>query len=461
MSEKIWRIAGIDFDHMHMGDLLGMAKNHPRVQIVGVSDDDPARAKGVLDAVGLDRALFEPDYRKLLETARPDLVILCPATGRHADWVERIAPFGTHILVEKPFAATLAEADRMIAAVAKTGKTLTINWPMRWVPAHVTAKRLIVEGTIGELIQIRFYGGNRGPLRHLAGKVVVPEDIANSQKAKSWWYQQAAGGGSMLDYLGYGTTLGTWFMNDRCPVEMTAMVDMPEGLEVDEQSIAICRYDLPNSGLSKLETRWGTFTDPWITQPQPRTGFVLIGRAGTISSYDYSKTIRIQTRQNEVGADVPVDELKAPFNNPINYVIDCLETGREIDGPLSPRTARIGQKIVDAARQAGEKIGQDKRLSARRISHSRSPLSVQSASRRAICRVRLGGRGSRILHLYYASAKAGPTKLFPLPRNRERVSNVVIAWQKKPTTTCPPAETILFPRRCFLTNRLGRESIIR
>jgi glucose-fructose oxidoreductase len=352
LARKTWRIAGVDFDHMHMGDLLAMAKNHPNVQIVGVSDDQPERALGVLDGVGLDRNLFEPDYRKLLEKTRPDIVILCPATARHADWVERVAPFGTHILVEKPFAASVAEADRMIAAVTKTGKQLAINWPLRWVAAHVTAKRLIDQGLIGELIQIHYHDGNRGPLRHLAGKVAVPEEIANTHKAKSWWYSPDAGGGSLLDYLGYGTTLGAWFMNGRCPVEVTAMVDSPEGLAVDEHSISICRYDIPNSGLSKFETRWGTFTDPWIAQPQPRTGFVLVGRSGTIASYDYAKTVRVQTRQQEAGEEIPVDELKPPLNNPINYLIHCLETGAAIEGPLSPKTARIGQQIVDAARRS-------------------------------------------------------------------------------------------------------------
>ena len=352
MSDKIWRIAGINFDHMHMGDLLNMARSHPRVQLVGFSDENPERACNVIDGIGLDRSLFEPDYRRLLERTRPDLVILCPATGVHAQWVERVAPFGTHILVEKPFAASVADADRMIAAVAQTGRQLVINWPLRWVASHATAKRLIDEGVIGEVIQVHYYDGNRGPLRHLAGKAVVPEEVANAQKATSWWYTPAAGGGSLLDYLGYGTTLGTWFMNGRCPVEVTAMVDAPEGLEVDEHSVTICRYDLPNSGLSKFETRWGTFTDPWIAQPQPMTGFVLVGRAGTISSYDYGKTVRVQTRKHESGYDAPAEELRPPFNNPINYVLHCLETGQSIDGPLSLATSRVGQQIVDAARQS-------------------------------------------------------------------------------------------------------------
>ena len=219
----------------------------------------------------------------------------------------------------------------------RPASSLIINWPLRWVAAHVTAKRLIDEGAIGQMLQVHYYDGNRGPLRHVADKVAVPEEIANSYKAQSWWYQKDSGGGSMLDYLGYGTTLGTWYMNGLPPVEVTAMVDKPAGLEVDEHSITICRYDIPNSGLSKFETRWGTFSDPWINQPQPRCGFVLVGREGTISSYDYGKTIRLQTRQQEAGVEVTVDELKPPFDNPINYVVDCLEMGREVEGPLSPK----------------------------------------------------------------------------------------------------------------------------
>jgi glucose-fructose oxidoreductase len=251
-----------------------------------------------------------------------------------------------HIVMEKPFAATVAEADRMIAAVAKTKKLLAINWPLRWYPSHATAKRLIDDGVVGDVIEVHYYDGNRGPLRHLADKVVVPEDVAASEKAKSWFYQKDAGGGSLLDYLGYGTTLGTWFMNGRSPIEVTAVVDQPAGLEVDEHSITIARYE---SGLSKFETRWGAFTDPWTLQPQPKCGFVIVGSKGTISSYDYEDTIRVQTRANEAGEVMPVDALKSPMRNPVEYVLDCIERGAGVEGPLSPAIARIGQQIVDSA----------------------------------------------------------------------------------------------------------------
>jgi predicted dehydrogenase len=344
-----FKIVGINFDHMHMGDLLRQAKENPQVEIAGVSDEQPDRVMPVLDQLGLQRSLFVADYRGLMEKAKPDLAILCPATAKHAEWTEKVAPFGSHVLVEKPFAASLAEADRMIAAMKKSGKTLIINWPLRWYPPHITAKRLCDEGAIGDVLQVHYYDGNRGPLRHVADKIVVPEAVANAHKAKSWWYQKSSGGGSLLDYLGYGTTLGTWYMNGKAPVEITAMTDTPDGLEVDEHSITIARYDIPNSGLSKFETRWGAFSDPWMHQPQPKCGFVIVGRNGTISSYDYESVIRVQTNPESSGDLVSVDKIELPFNAAINYVVHCLQNGIKIDGPLGTEYARIGQQIVDTA----------------------------------------------------------------------------------------------------------------
>lgn len=344
MAEK-FRIVGVNFDHMHMGDLLRMTHEHPGAEIVGVCDETPERMAGVISNFSISEHRVYTDVEKCLEETRPDMVILCPATANHAEWTERVAKFGTHVLVEKPFAASLAEADRMIEAVRKNGRRLVINWPLRWYPPHITAKRLVDEGAIGKLLEVHYYDGNRGPLRHLADKIEVVEE-ASEEKNKHWWYQKQSGGGSLLDYLGYGVTLGTWFMDGRRPIEVTCTTDVVAGLEVDEHSVTVCRYD---TGLSKFETRWGTFTDPWTHQPQPKCGFVLVGSAGTIASYDYESTIRVQTKAEPVGSEMPVDVLKAPERNPIEYVIDRIQSGKPIEGPLSPEIARIGQLIVESA----------------------------------------------------------------------------------------------------------------
>ena len=59
--------------------------------------------------------------------------------------------------------------------------------------------------------------------------------------------------------------------------------------------------------------------------------------------------MRIQTRERPEGFEHPADRLDSPFRNPIEYFIHCLETGRAVDGPLSPAICRIGQQIVDTA----------------------------------------------------------------------------------------------------------------
>jgi glucose-fructose oxidoreductase len=344
VSHKTWKIAGINFDHMHMGDLLRRVHEHPGAEIAAICDEKPERMQWSAETFGIPPGRIFTDYRACLEKTRPDLVILCAATAQHAEWTERVAPSGAHVLVEKPFAATLAEADRMIAALAATGKQLIINWPLRWYPCHVTAKRLLDEKVIGDLQEVHYYDGNRGPVRHTADKIET--EATPEAKSASWFYKKAQGGGSLLDYLGYGVTLGTWYHNGRQPTEVTAATWQPQELEVDESSITIARYD---RGLSKFETRWGTFTDPWIHQPQPKCGFVLKGSAGTISSYDYEPVIRVQTAAHPEGYAQPVDTLAAPNHEPISYVLDCLEHGRPVEGPLSPAMCRIGQQIVDSA----------------------------------------------------------------------------------------------------------------
>jgi predicted dehydrogenase len=234
----------------------------------------------------------------------------------------------------------------MIRAMEGTGKLMAINWPLAWVPSHVTARRLIGEGVIGDLIEVHFYDGNRGPLYHLADKVEVSPEEVERQKPGSWWYRKASGGGSLLDYLGYGATLGTWFMDGEAPLEVTSVVDEAPGIEVDQHSITVCRYA---RGLSKMETRWGTFTDPWTIQPQPKCGFVLVGTDGTISSYDYEPHVTIQTRARPEPTPVPVDALPEGRRNPIEYVLGCIAAGRPVEGPLDPVLCLTAQRIVDTA----------------------------------------------------------------------------------------------------------------
>lgn len=339
------KIVGINFDHFHMGDLLRYAFESPDAEIVGISDEQPEHMRDAARNFSLGPERIFTNADECLEKTRPDLAILCPSAATHGVWTERVAAHGVHILVEKPFAGSLAEADAMAAAVARTGKLLAINWPLRWMPVSITAKRLLDEGVIGEVLNVYHHGGNRGPLYHGADKAQRAAPTT-ADKAASWFYHRKEGGGSLLDYAGYGTTLGTWYNGGKKPIEVTCLMAGDPALEVDEHTITVARYA---TGLSKFETRWGTFTDPWVLQPQPKTGFVLCGTEGTLSAWDYEQSIRIQTHAHPEGYEVPMDLPAAPFRNPIEYMVHCIQTGEPITGPLSVETSRIGQQIVDTA----------------------------------------------------------------------------------------------------------------
>jgi glucose-fructose oxidoreductase len=360
-----YTVAGINFAHFHMGDNLRMVQEHPDAEIVGICDEDPDEATLGLEDTAEEFDIPDDrvyrDHEACLEETDPDIVILCPVPSEHAEWVEKVAPYGSDIVLEKPFATSVADADRMIEATEEAGVRLAINWPLAWYPPHRTTKRLVDEGAIGDVVEVHYYDGNRGSGRfeqveytdsgelHFAGG--DRKDVAGA--AETWWHQPDRGGGSLYDYLGYGVTLGTWFRDGELPVEVTTDTYTPEWSPVDTHSVTIAKYD---SGLSKYETRWGTFTDPWVDQPQPKCGFVVVGTEGTISSYDYEGTIRLQDEDTPGGYEVDVDDLEAPLQNPVQYMIDCIENDHPVEfGPLDPGLCRKAQQIVDSAHLSAER----------------------------------------------------------------------------------------------------------
>ena len=299
------------------------------------------------------RSVFT-DYRECLERTKPDMVILCPSTATHAEWVEedravRRAP--AHGKAVRRVGRRGRPHDR--GGQRRPASALAINWPMRWYPTHALAYELATrQRLIGEIIEVHYCAGNRGPLYHGADKIVL--EPTPERKAASWFYKKSEGGGAMLDYMGYGTTLGTWYLGGRKPLEVSCVTWATPGLEVDEHAIAVARYAF---GLSKFETRWGTFTDPWVMQPQPKCGFVLKGTDGTLASYDAEDHVRVQTRDCPEGRDVPAPPLEAPLRNPIEYFLDCLGTGAAVEGRSRLRSrasaSRSSTRRCSAPRPAG------------------------------------------------------------------------------------------------------------
>ena len=166
-GKKKLRVAVIG--HTERGDygheLDTMWLSVPGVEVVAVADPvagglEKARAR-------LGRVQGYGDYREMLGKVKPDIVAVAPRwVDRHAEMVIAATEAGARgIYLEKPFSRTLAEADAMIAACGKAGTKLAVAHRMRTHPVLLVVKKLISEGLIGDVLEMR----GRGKEDHRGG----------------------------------------------------------------------------------------------------------------------------------------------------------------------------------------------------------------------------------------------------------------------------------------------------
>ena len=123
----------------------------PSVQIVGVSDVNEAVGRARAEEFGCP---FFADHRTLLDETRPDVTVVLTPHPFHAAIAINALNAGSHVLVEKPMAVEVAEADAMIEAADRNGKVLAVNFQQRHRPEIEAAHELIRSGALGELHRV-------------------------------------------------------------------------------------------------------------------------------------------------------------------------------------------------------------------------------------------------------------------------------------------------------------------
>jgi len=118
----------------------------PEVYLVAIADIN--EEAGRQRAQELDCA-FYADHRQLLEAEHPDVVTIMTPHPFHAPIAIDALQAGSHVLVEKPMAAQVAEADAMVEAANKAQRLLGVNFQQRFRPEVRAARRLIQEGQLG------------------------------------------------------------------------------------------------------------------------------------------------------------------------------------------------------------------------------------------------------------------------------------------------------------------------
>ena len=142
------------------------------LELAAIADPNPLRVDAARE--------YSADLRgfrsgtELLADEGVDLVIVSTPPNTHADWVLRALDAGKHVVVEKPFCITVAEADRQIAAAKTANLTLAVYQNRRWDADYLALKRAVRTGRLGEVFHLEsFIGGYDHPCNYWHSDEVV------------------------------------------------------------------------------------------------------------------------------------------------------------------------------------------------------------------------------------------------------------------------------------------------
>jgi len=121
------------------------------------------------------------DYHSLLRIENVDAVDICVPHYLHAEIAVAVAETGKRILLEKPIATTLEDADRIISASRKACVKFMIAENVRFVPAHHLAKRLLENGAIGRVFLVRSHQGGSEIKR------MMDSEELEGHPGQIWW----------------------------------------------------------------------------------------------------------------------------------------------------------------------------------------------------------------------------------------------------------------------------------
>jgi len=179
------------------------------------------------------------DHRKMLEMRELDLVTVGIPNDLHCQVVVAAAAAGKHVVVEKPLAMNLDEADRMIQACRQAGVKLMYAEDLCFAPKYVRAKRLVDEGGIGKVFHIRQLEKHFGP------------------HSDWFWDMDRSGGGALFDMGCHGTECARWLLN-KPPVKsvMASMNTYVHGGRTrgEDDSTGIIEFE--GGAIAVIENSW-------------------------------------------------------------------------------------------------------------------------------------------------------------------------------------------------------------
>lgn len=331
-------ILGLTHDHVwtHLDELAQRGD----VRVAVAEADAGLRAQAEQTYGGI--SLYD-DAAALLERERPQAALVFTDNASVARLVELAASHGAAVMVEKPMADRLDNAERMMVATGRAGVPLMINWPTAWNPAIRHALELAARGEIGEITRFTFRGGHAGP-----------RAFGVSEAFAAWLYDPARNGaGAYMDYSGYGASMARLLLGLPSRVQATIGRLRTDDSAVDDNAVLTLRYP---RALAVVEATWTAAGQ--VAQPGPivsgaTASLVVLPRTAS----QPPRLLRVSAESPE-GEEIDVAPLPAGEETAMGYLLARLRDERPIDGLVSARVGRDTQEILEAGLIA-DRLGRD------------------------------------------------------------------------------------------------------
>ena len=202
-----------------------LAGKHPAVGFLAISDRDPQRAQALATAAGAQ--FHSADNNAVIEHPSVNAVIVSTPEGDHAAPIIRALELGKPVLVEKPIALDLEEADRVLEVLAKTRGNLRVGYSRRYKECFLRAKEQMNQGRLGKVI-----GGLARVYNSRAQAFAILKRVPHATP--------------VVDVLTYYVDLMNWFLEGDRPAEVVARAQhgifREAGYRADDVTWAIVTY---------------------------------------------------------------------------------------------------------------------------------------------------------------------------------------------------------------------------
>jgi predicted dehydrogenase len=308
-------------------------KQIPGVELAAVVSRDQVKAQQLAVEYGAE---VGSDFNWMYDHPAIDVIDVCLPTPLHPDTAIRSFRAGKHVIMEKPLALSVPEADLILDEAQHSGKFLMVAHVLRFWPEYVAIQELVQSGRIGR------------------PRLATAYRLANMPQWADWFRDAKAFGGAVLDLHIHDLD----FMNLLFgrPVSATA-IGMKHETEAWNHVVSQITYA---TGSASVEASC------MLPQDYPFTaGLKLVCEKGVIefhfraggASFEQGRPVSYLLLHEEGRPSQPiVFEAGDGYFNELAYFIDCIKTGKP-PSRVTPADARLAVQTALACRQSLDEGG--------------------------------------------------------------------------------------------------------